>query len=260
MHRIDPPPSAGNPTGAKSVSSRDRMKQTLAPVLLLLHQKSSSAGAVGDWLTDNGYQLDIRHPTLGEELPASLENHAGLIVFGGPMSANDDTPEIRKEISWLTHALEEKVPYFGICLGAQMMVHQLGGQIRPHREGLVEIGYHPIAPTKAGKALIPRWPDHCFQWHNEGFSLPDGAAQLATGARFENQAFSWNDHVFGVQFHPEITRTIIRRWSRSAAHMLTKKGAHNAERLLADHQKYEAAQRAWLHDFMTFWTSLIKER
>ncbi len=230
------------------------------PVLLLLHQKKSCAGAVGDWLLSHGYRLDIKRPTLGEKLPQSLEKHAGLIVFGGPMSANDDTPEIKREIDWLTLALQQKTPYFGICLGAQMMVRQLGGEVRPHKNGLVEVGYHPLSATSAGQQLCPDWADKYFQWHKGGFSLPEGAISLASGQRFEHQAFSYENHVFCVQFHPEITQPIIERWSAEAQHMLTKKGAHIAERLLADHQKYGAAQRNWLHQFMSHWTSTFKAK
>lgn len=241
-------------------STSDADTRTTHPVLLLLHQKTSCAGAVGKWLESHGYLQDIRRPTLGEPLPESLDQHAGVIVFGGPMSANDDTPEMRNEIDWLTLVLEQKVPYFGICLGAQMMVRQLGGIVSPHKEALVEIGYHSISATTEGQNLFHGWPDHCFQWHNEGFSLPKGAVTLAEGTRFKNQAFSYEEHVLGVQFHPEITQCVIERWSTHAAHMLTKKGAHNAERLLADHQKYGEAQRNWLHHFMDHWTSLMTVR
>jgi GMP synthase (glutamine-hydrolysing) len=234
--------------------------QTGDPVLLLLHQKTSCAGAVGNWLKSQGYELDIRRATLGEKLPQTLEKHAGIIVFGGPMSANDDIPEIKKEIDWLTLALQEKVPYFGICLGAQMMIRQLGGKVSLHKKGLVEIGYHPVEATQEGKKLVNEWPDRCFQWHKEGFDLPSGTVALAKGRRFKNQAFSYENHVFGVQFHPEITERIIKRWSTSASHMLTKKGAHIAERLLADHQKFGDAQLDWLHHFMSHWTSLFKTK
>ncbi len=244
--------------GSKSGAAKPG--STSDPVLLLLHQKKSCAGAVGDWLVDHGYTLDIKRPTLGEKLPQTLEKHAGLIVFGGPMSANDETPEIKNEINWLTLALEQKVPYFGICLGAQLMVRQLGGEVKPHKKGLVEVGYHPLKATSAGSKLLSDWADRYFQWHKEGFSLPSGAVSLATGQRFENQAFSYENHVFGVQFHPEITQPIIKRWSAQASHMLTKKGAHIAERLLADHQRYGTAQQNWLHQFMNHWTSKFEAR
>lgn len=235
--------------------SATRPRTDLA-ILILLHQKTSQAGAVGAWLENRGYLLDIRHSLQGDKLPESLDKHAGVIVFGGHMSANDHIVE--KEVHWLDLVLERQLPYFGICLGAQMMIRQLGGEIKPHKNGLVEIGYHTIKATNAGSDRIEKWPERCFQWHSEGFSLPAGATALATGERFPNQAFSYGENIFGVQFHPEITADIITRWSTSAEHMLTKKGAHIKERLLQDHHRYVVAQRQWLHDFMQHWTSLFK--
>ncbi|MCF6198879.1 MAG: gamma-glutamyl-gamma-aminobutyrate hydrolase family protein [Hyphomicrobiaceae bacterium] len=246
---------ATQPTDNNSCRAR-----TNAPILLLLHQKNSSPGAVGRWLQKQGFELQIKHPTEGEELPENLEDYGGLIVFGGPMSANDDCPEIKREINWLTQALEQSLPYLGICLGAQMMIRQLGGTISKHDKGMVEIGYRRVEATPLGKALIPHWPERFFQWHGEGFDLPAGTTALAHGQRFENQSFSYGKHVFGVQFHPEVTSRIIERWTINAHDMLNKKGAHLSERLRADHQKYKNAQRLWLDHFMHHWTSLIEDR
>lgn len=230
-----------------------------APVLLLLHQQKSCAGAVGYWLRRHGYELDVRRPTLGQPLPDTLAGHAGVIVFGGPMSANDACDHIRREIDWLQRPLREDVPYLGICLGAQMMVRQLGGRVSPLASGTVEVGYHDIRPTAEGHALFD-WPRKCFQWHCEGFEIPAGAVKLAGGRRFENQAYRYGRATFGVQFHPEITELILRRWSVTGAHMLKKKGAHRAERLFHDHLIHAAMQRHWLHEFMCHWTALIRSR
>jgi GMP synthase (glutamine-hydrolysing) len=227
------------------------------PVLLVLHQQTSSAGAVGHWLTRNSYRIDIRHPMLGDPLPDDLSGHAAVIVFGGPMSANDNTLDVRREIDWLERPLLDDVPYLGICLGAQMMVRHLGGQISTHKNELVEIGYHDLAPTAEGAALFD-WPSKFFQWHGEGFEIPHGGTKLASGERFENQAYRYGRAAFGVQFHPEITELIVRRWTIRGNHMLKRKGAHTGERLLADHLQYNASQRLWLQNFMTYWTSLIR--
>ena len=249
-----------NTGGSAPDPAAPHQNRTTAPILLLLHQKSSSPGAVGHWLQQQGFRLEMKRPTLGEALPENLDQYAGLIVFGGPMSANDESPEIKREIDWLTRALSQKLPYFGICLGAQMMIRQLGGTVAPHKKGLVEIGYRPVEPTPLGKQLVADWPQRFFQWHGEGFDLPAGTKALAHGQRFPYQAFCYDKHVFGVQFHPEVTSEIIERWTKSAAHMLHKKGAHLAERLLHDHQKHVAAQRDWLHHFMTRWTALIRPK
>lgn len=234
-----------------------RTKGKGEPVLMLLHQKSSCAGAVAQWLREYGFELDIRRPALGEELPQHLEHHSGVIVFGGPMSANDETPEIQRELDWLAVPLRHRLPYLGICLGAQLMVRQLGGLVQPRDDELVEIGYHPVEATSAGFELTGKWPQKFFQWHREGFTIPHDAVRLATGTRFENQAFVYGDRVFGVQYHPEITLPIIERWSTNAAHMLERKGAHNADRLKRDHQHHGPGQVSWLDSFMKRWVDLI---
>ena len=102
-------------------------RTTGKPVLIILHQERSSPGRVGHLLLEKGFSLDIRRPVLGDPLPATLEDHAGAVVFGGPMSANDDEDFIRREIDWLSVPLSENKPFLGICLGAQMLVRHLGG-------------------------------------------------------------------------------------------------------------------------------------
>ena len=113
------------------------------PILIVLHQETSSPGRVGQILQQMGYGLDIRRPAMGDSLPETLDGHAGAAVFGGPMSANDDHDYIKREIDWLSVPLLENRPFLGICLGAQMLVRKLGGEVGPHVEGLTEIREGP---------------------------------------------------------------------------------------------------------------------
>ncbi|MGO8119352.1 hypothetical protein AB9F43_32840, partial [Rhizobium leguminosarum] len=79
----------------------------------VLHQERSSPGRVGQLLVEKGYRLDILRPVLGQPLPTTLEDHAGAVVFGGPMSANDPDDFVKKEIDWIDIPLLEKRPYLG---------------------------------------------------------------------------------------------------------------------------------------------------
>jgi GMP synthase (glutamine-hydrolysing) len=126
-------------------------------VLIVLHQEHSSPGRVGQELLKRGFALDIRKPRFGDSLPDTMRGHAGAVIFGGPMSANDPDGFVHKEIDWIKVPLQEETPFLGICLGAQMMVKQLGGAVSGHRDELVEIGYYPLKPTEAGKDLMD-WP------------------------------------------------------------------------------------------------------
>src|SRR6476661_4497443 len=136
----------------------------LRPVLVILHQESSTPGRVGNALRALGHHLDIRRPRFGDPLPATLEQHAGAVFFGGPMSANDTDDYIRREIDWIEIPLREQRPFLGICLGAQMLAIQLGARVAPHADALTQIGYYPIRPTPAGYGLCPNWPARVYHW------------------------------------------------------------------------------------------------
>jgi GMP synthase (glutamine-hydrolysing) len=111
---------------------------SLLPVLIVLHQETSTPGRVGNALRALGHPLDIRRPRFGDALPETLDEHAGAVIFGGPMSANDGDEYLRREIDWIEIPLREQRPFLGICLGAQMLARQLGAPVAPHPEGRVE--------------------------------------------------------------------------------------------------------------------------
>ena len=54
----------------------------LLPVLIVLHQETSTPGRVGNALRALGHPLDIRRPRFGDPLPDTLDRHAGAVVFG----------------------------------------------------------------------------------------------------------------------------------------------------------------------------------
>src|SRR3979409_2721533 len=97
----------------------------LLPFLIVLHQETSTPGRVGNALRALGHRLDIRRPRFGDPLPETLDGHAGAVIFGGPMSANDGDDFVRQEIDWIAVPLREQRPFLGICLGAQMLAVQL---------------------------------------------------------------------------------------------------------------------------------------
>jgi GMP synthase (glutamine-hydrolysing) len=222
-------------------------------VLVIVHRPESNPGRVGQWLRANGYRLDIRCPRAGCPLPQTLDHHAGVIVFGGPMSANDPDDYIKREIDWLAVPLREDKPFFGICLGAQMLAKHLGADVSCHPEAQVEVGYYPIQPTAAGRALIP-WPDQVYHWHCEGFGLPSGAERIATGQAFENQAMR-HGRAFGVQFHPEMTLAMIHRWTISGAHRFVQPGARPRGQHIDGHDAHGTRTKTWLARFMELWLS-----
>src|ERR1700712_4531433 len=181
----------------------------LLPVLIVLHQETSTPGRVGNALRMLGYRLDIGSPRFAVSLPETLGAHAGAVICGGPMSANDADDFVRREIDWIAVPLREQKPFLGICLGGQMLARHLGGKVCPHPHGHAEIGYYPIRPTPLARSICDPWPDHVYQWHREGFELPGGAELIAEGDTFPVQAFRYGDAAYALQFHPDVTHAII---------------------------------------------------
>lgn len=231
------------------------MMENEAPRLLMIMQTcDASAGRCGRKLRERGYILECCYPLAGEPLPMDMEGYAEVVIFGGPMSANDDAklPGIRAQLNWIPTALDSGRPFLGICLGAQLLARALGATVKPHPAGLAEIGYFAVQPTAAGQTLF-KTPLHVYHWHREGFELPAGAELLATGPTFPQQAYRYGAHTFGVQFHPEVDQTILDLWLVEGAEELTEPGAQSAAEQRVRHAAYDAELDQWLDGFLETW-------
>ena len=223
-----------------------------APILVIMHGETSSAGRIGQALIRRGYALECCKPRFGSPLPQNLDGHSGVVVFGGPMSCNDADPYIKDEIDFVGVALRQDKPFLGVCLGAQMLAKHLGAGVAKHPAGHVEIGYHPIGATAAGGPLGP-WPGHVYQWHREGFGLTAGCKRLATGSAFENQAFCFGRACLGLQFHPEITYAMVNRWTVNAKDWTGKPGSQERKAQLDGHLSNANAVATWLEPLLDNW-------
>ena len=180
----------------------------------------------------------------------TLADHAGAVMFGGPMSANDEHEFVRRETEWLQVPLRENRPFLGICLGAQMLVNHLGGKVEQHGEGLVEIGWYPVTATEEGQRLM-QWPEMVYQFHSEGFSLPIGATLLATSETYPNQAFRYGENAWGIQFHAELTRMMMQRWVVHGAHRFGLPGAQPGRDHLGGRLIWDLHLKRWLVAFLS---------
>ena len=90
-------------------------------------------------------------------------------------------------------------------------------------------------------------------------SCADCASCLS--ARIDVAAFKAKDGHFDaplycLQFHPEVTEAMNRKWLRKASHMLSEPGAQSAKDQLADRIRHDAEMNAWAWRFLSHWTSL----
>ena len=156
--------------------------------------------------------------------PAELDL---IVSLGGPQSANDPNPALQQEIDYLRAAAAgaPPVPVVGVCLGAQLLARALGGEVSP--TGGYQFGLRKIDVTAAGAAdpafrevAVPLVPT----LHGEQFSVPPGAALLATGTMLRRDgaylrfpmAFRYGLS-YGFQFEPQLTCAELRVWNRELA-------------------------------------------
>ncbi|MBO9198452.1 glutamine amidotransferase [Rhizobium sp. 16-449-1b] len=183
-------------------------------VLALRHVHFEDLGLFADTLMEAGY--DIRYSDVGDLDFCDGDPRAPdlLVILGGPIGVYDDHyPFLQAERAFIRARLESGLPTLGICLGAQLIAAALGEKVFP--TGLKEIGFSKLMLTDDGMASPLRHLEdvHVLHWHGDTYGLPLGAANLASSALVEQQAFSIGENVLGLQFHPEAeTDQRFERW------------------------------------------------
>jgi GMP synthase (glutamine-hydrolysing) len=188
--------------------------------LVFRHAQAEGIGLLGNALRDRGIHHRALDIARGEPVPRDLKGVGGLIILGGPMGAYEQEkyPYLAAECALIEKAIAAGRPVLGICLGAQLIAQALGARVfkgeRP------EVGWAPITLSQDGKddPLFVGGDETLtvFHFHGDTYELPLDAANLATSALYEQQAFRWGDVVYGFQFHLEFTESIIARLAQEA--------------------------------------------
>jgi GMP synthase (glutamine-hydrolysing) len=188
---------------------------TRSKVLVLQHIECEPPGAFGDVLRERGADVVAVELDAGEKLPDWREfDH--IVAMGGPMSVNDDDrlPWLADEKRLVSDAVRAGKPFWGTCLGAQLLASSLGARVYPGPRQ--EIGMLPVrlTPGASHDALFRDLPENLvtFQWHGETFDIPPGGVLLAGSDLFPNQAFRWGARAYGIQFHLEVSPDLARSW------------------------------------------------
>lgn len=179
-------------------------------LLILRHEPFEHLGLFAEVLNSAGISYTYRD--LNDPAPGG--DYDGLIVLGGPMSANDPIPGLADELQMIERFLKQGSPILGICLGSQLIAKTLGAPVYRNQE--LEIGWEPVHLTEAGRC-DPLFrgiesPTVFFHWHGETFDLPHGAKWLAWSEKTRHQAYRFGSNVYGLQFHPEVDAAMIADW------------------------------------------------
>lgn len=193
-------------------------------VLVIQNTHNEGLGLLYKVVDRNIWEVDLRIMDTGSILPENMDGFEAMVILGGPMSAyqEDAYPYLGQVQTLIREAAVKSIPTLGICLGAQLIARALGAQVKPN--SVKEIGWYEVQLTLAGRQnqVFDNMPSKfpAFQWHGDTFAVPRGAALLAEGYTCRNQAFVYNDTLWAIQFHLEVTPSIIERWATVWSHEL----------------------------------------
>jgi GMP synthase (glutamine-hydrolysing) len=156
-------------------------------------------------------ELNVYSELLPHDTPlADLERRGvrAVILSGGPNSVYDqDAPRADPSV-W-----SGRLPVLGICYGAQLMAHELGGEVAltSKRE------YGPASVTITGdngtaaSALFEGIGREQPVWMSHGDSITRLPQGFHSTAESGSTAFAGLEaperHLYGIQFHPEVAHT-----------------------------------------------------
>jgi GMP synthase-like glutamine amidotransferase len=201
------------------------------PTLLVLqHIACEPPAAYEDELRAWGASLHRVLLDEGDPLP-DWRDYAGIIAMGGPMGAYEDErfPWLAGEKRLIAEAVHAGFPYWGVCLGSQLLAAALGADVFPGPAP--EVGVLDVQRTREGAEdpVFARCPDAfpALQWHGDTFALPPGAVRLASSPAYEQQAFVFS-RAYAVQFHIEIDAALTAEWGRVPAYERSLEGVLGA--------------------------------
>ncbi len=183
-------------------------------ILALQHAWECPTGTLGEILQERNIACDVLN--VEEERIPAPDGYDAIITLGGPqhVSQSEKYPYFAPEKELIRIAIEQDIPYLGICLGGQLLADTLGSAVRQHHT--IEIGFFDVPLTADGlqDPLFTGLPGYqtVFHWHEDIFDLPAQGTLLATSETTANQAFRYGRRAYGLQYHIELNSDMFDLW------------------------------------------------
>ncbi|PKA65469.1 hypothetical protein AXF42_Ash005803 [Apostasia shenzhenica] len=141
----------------------------------------------------------------------------GFIISGSPHDAYGDDLWILRLCILLQTLDAMRKRLLGVCFGHQVLCRALGGQVGKAHGGW-EIGVREVnfihedlinCHFMEGFDEIPKYASIIECHQDEVWEPPLDAKVIAFSAKTEVEAFCIEDHILGIQGHPEYTKDIL---------------------------------------------------
>ena len=213
--------------------------------MVIGNRDDADLGVLGEWADGLGIELHTVNRE-DDRLP-SLDDLSLVVSLGSVWRVHDPAlePVLQPEQELLRRAVAGGTPVLAICFGMQQLTAAFGGEVYATEQP--EIGFTFVEPRVPA---IPRGP--WMEYHYDACRLPPGAVALAANGHCL-QAYRLGS-ALAVQFHPEVDRAVVKRWSVESADELEGLGLSAAWMVEDAETHADAARVAALALFDGFWS------
>jgi len=193
---------------------------------------------------EKGFLPEIYNLYLGEKLPEAKKDDL-ILIMGGPMSVREINNEkyfwLKDETDFLKRAIENQISIIGVCLGAQILAHILGGKIEKLKDesknkNKPELGWSEISTVYENSnneiSLMIKKTLKVLHWHGDRIILPPQAKLLASSARCNEQFFQIGEYIYGLQFHVETEGLMTDVWIKNDKKFIISGLGINGQKIL----------------------------
>ena len=182
-----------------------------------IEEVKSLYGQASDWVQNvlSKYDIDLKVVKAYEMEEMSVDLDDAWIITGSAHSVYDDFEWIDYLRIKLRQMKEANKPVLGICFGHQLIADTFGGKVELNSKGW-ELGSCQVELTDEAmnNKLFSGLPNplDVYQSHQDVvLAIPENSILMAKNS-MGIQSFVYDDQFYGVQFHPEFTKTVMETY------------------------------------------------
>lgn len=190
--------------------------------LVIRFMDCEGPGIIHDILQENGYTVTY-HDAYKKGLKLIPDSHQIfdiIILMGGPQTVY--APEEYSFFAPYFELVENSLSLnykklIGVCLGSQIIAKVLDAKVHKGENG-AEVGFSKVKVLNPNHDCFNGVDSNeimAFHLHEDTFSLPKNSEKLLSSSQYDNQMFVYENRIFGIQCHLEVTLSMLQVWKNA---------------------------------------------